>query len=317
MPKYEGKSENPNCLGSYSCSYMEADKYNDNNRFYPRSLIVNKILTKKTQTQLKNKLLLGEIDHPAQRFNTDMERVCICTTNLYFDESTNQLMGTFDVLDTPCGRIVKTLLDYGSVIGISARAMGSGKKTKEGEIVEESNYFFKTFDMVVEPGFGTSTIDGAKQELKESLKMIVESLDDFERDDAQNVINTILNGKDNLPLIKHEVNSNLNEDFSTIEFEKELYYAELEGLNEANEAYLEYLNTIEMPTKDDLIEKLKFRCESLSNELLEKAYTNVSYEKEYNIYWLLVIGNWFYLCIMRTRSTIGYGGYVCRNFSND
>jgi len=59
---------------------------------------------------------------------------------------------TVDIIDTPYGRILKTLVDLGAKLGISSR--GSGKTiTRQGKIiVDPSTYTFITLDLVHMPG---------------------------------------------------------------------------------------------------------------------------------------------------------------------
>lgn len=154
---------------------MDIEKYNENGRSYPRAIFTDRILTKETKDKMKKKCLLGEINHPKDRFESSSDKVAISMTNMWIDEETQKLMGTFDVLDTPMGQIVETMLEYGCHIGISARALGKGRKTRQGEEIIPESYVFKTFDIVVDPGFFDSRVNPDNKELAEAVCTITQS----------------------------------------------------------------------------------------------------------------------------------------------
>ena len=89
-------------------------------------------------------------------------------TNLWLNEDGTVLLGKADILDTPNGRIIQTLVDYGSSLGVSARASGKVNKVEDRLEVDEESYSFKTFDFVTNPGFVTSRV----VEVNESMEDI-------------------------------------------------------------------------------------------------------------------------------------------------
>jgi len=135
---------------------MEMDAVNRNNRIYPKELVVKKILNNESTNDLMRKnCLFGEGCHPETRLETIVPNICISVEKLWIPENDpKKLYGRFAVLDTPTGRIVGTLLDYGAKIGVSARASGTSTFTPEGyELLNVEDYEFYTFDIVTEPGF--------------------------------------------------------------------------------------------------------------------------------------------------------------------
>ena len=135
---------------------MEMDAVNRNNRIYPKELVVKKILNNESTNDLMRKnCLFGEGCHPETRLETIVPNICISVEKLWIPEKDpNKLYGRFAVLDTPTGRIVNTLLEYGAKIGVSARASGTSTFTPEGyELLNVDDYEFYTFDIVTEPGF--------------------------------------------------------------------------------------------------------------------------------------------------------------------
>ena len=192
----EGKDVKKGVLASYKATFMEFNKVNENNRLYPSEIGKNRVLNEKTMQEIKINKLLGEINHPKDRFDIDYEKVAINTTSLYYDEPSDSIKGTFDILDTPMGRILKTLVDYGTHISLSARAMGKTKDVKGVQQIIEESYMFKTFDAVVDPGFSVATIDPSKDAINESLKSVYTSLNDDEKSQVNPLLESIGMPKD-------------------------------------------------------------------------------------------------------------------------
>lgn len=95
--------------------------------------------------------IFGELGHPADRSETDMEKIAICMRKPPVKDKNGLLVGTWDVLDTPNGRILKTLIDYGYKMGISSRGTGETYEDVDGEYVDEDTYDFQAFDAVLLP----------------------------------------------------------------------------------------------------------------------------------------------------------------------
>lgn len=141
------------CIMEGPC--MEFDKVNRNNRIYSKKLIEDRILNNSVvQEALKNKSMLGEGGHPETRVEISYPDVALCVEKLWIPkDSKNLLWGRFAILDTPVGRILETLVKYGSSIGISARAMTDSVEKDGHEVISETTYDLITFDAVPDPGF--------------------------------------------------------------------------------------------------------------------------------------------------------------------
>ena len=59
-------------------------------------------------------------------------------------------MGTIEVLDTPSGQVLKSLVQAGCKLGISSRGMGSVKEEK-GQTIVEDDFLLICFDIVSDP----------------------------------------------------------------------------------------------------------------------------------------------------------------------
>ena len=53
--------------------------------------------------------ILGELNHPVDRSETDLEKVAVCMPEKPKKDKDGHLVAEFDILDTPNGRIVYTL----------------------------------------------------------------------------------------------------------------------------------------------------------------------------------------------------------------
>jgi len=95
--------------------------------------------------------ILGELDHPTDRVETCTEKVAICMPEPPHKDKDGKLIATFDILDTPNGRIAYTLAKYGYKLGISSRGTGDVIQTEQGDMVDEDTYDFQAFDLVLLP----------------------------------------------------------------------------------------------------------------------------------------------------------------------
>ena len=108
--------------------------------------------------------MLGEGGHPETRIDIAYPEVALSVEKIWIPEdSTHLVYGRFAILDTPVGRILKTLIDYGSKIGISARALAESKMEGNTEIMSETEYDLITFDAVPDPGFKCAHLEKVQE----------------------------------------------------------------------------------------------------------------------------------------------------------
>ena len=151
-----------------------------NGRFYSEELWDKAFEDPIIKEKLATKTFLGELNHPADRLETEPEKVAICLAETPKKGKDGKLYGIFDILDTPCGKILKTLCDYGCSIGVSSRAGGETDKDFEGrESVIPETFDLQGWDAVLLPAvkearmtYVTESLNGKtlKQSLNESLE---------------------------------------------------------------------------------------------------------------------------------------------------
>ena len=175
------------CIMEGPC--MEFDKVNRNNRIYSKKLVEDRIINNPVvQEALKNKSMLGEGGHPETRVDISYPDVALCVEKLWIPkDSKNLLWGRFAILDTPVGRILETLVKYGSSIGISARAMTESTEKNGHEIISETSYDLITFDAVPDPGFKCARLSKVESAMR--------PIDSMTLDDLQSASSTLKSAK--------------------------------------------------------------------------------------------------------------------------
>ena len=175
-------SSNPFVLGTMEGPFFgPIEEDNGNDRYYLGSTADKGIIGNPyVINMIDNKCLLGEPHHPIDRSNMWLDNACISTTSLKYSDDKRYIIGKADILDTPMGRIVWQLANYGCRLGISARANGKVVKVKvRGHVRKEVRpeyYEFKTFDVVLNPGFGNSM----RPVIKDSYGKVIGKSDIFE-----------------------------------------------------------------------------------------------------------------------------------------
>lgn len=142
--------------------------------------------------RIQNRCCFGELGHPADREETDIEKIAICLAEVPKFNKQGQLCGVFDILDTPNGRILKSLCDYGCNIGVSSRGSGDIITDFDGqESVDPNTYTCEGWDAVLipavsaaRPKYVTEALD--KTRYNKSLRQkLQESLDKATPDDRK------------------------------------------------------------------------------------------------------------------------------------
>lgn len=164
------------CILSGPC--MQFGAINRNNRLYSRKLVEERILKNPSvQDAIKNHAMLGEGGHPENRVDISYPEVALAVEKLWIPEGDGDMLwGQFAILDTPTGRILNTLVQYGTKLGISARAVADSYQKDGHEVIVESSYELITFDAVPEPGFKCARLEKVDPISKSVDKMSTKEL---------------------------------------------------------------------------------------------------------------------------------------------
>ena len=178
---YESKKSDKNMfvVGIY-CS---ADVRNANKRIYKKSLLEREV-SKIIKNKVNNKRCFGELGHPPNP-EINLDKISIIVESLEWKGS--DLYGRSKILDTPMGKITKTLVKEGS-LGISSRGLGTVKD--DGEVNE--NFNLLTWDIVDSPSNQSSWINGIL-ESKEFDEHKVPTIEDAQKAYKQHIWQVIEN----------------------------------------------------------------------------------------------------------------------------
>ena len=146
------------CRAKYQiCSIGEKNR---NNRVYEKAVWDKVLADPEITAKLENKSLFFHAEHPTST-QSNTEKVAGVVTDMVLNEEENKVYAVMEVLDTPYGRIVDTLLRAGCGIGVSTRADGELEEALDEDgsgyqrVVPES-YRFVTIDFTADPStFGS------------------------------------------------------------------------------------------------------------------------------------------------------------------
>lgn len=117
--------------------------------------------------KVATKALFLELGHPADREETDMKQTCACIPEVPKIVG-DDLCAYVDILDTPNGRLLKTLVDYGFVPGISSR--GSGDVLDNNQVDPET-FFLETWDIVQLPAVKKARLNVCESLEADNIKL--------------------------------------------------------------------------------------------------------------------------------------------------
>jgi len=134
--------------------YMMAEDINKNNRLYPLQELQREA-ARYIEEMVKPGRAMGELNHPTTA-DVDLERACHMVTELTQDG--NIFYGKSKVLSTPCGQIVRSLINDGVKVGMSSRALGTLEESKKHNTVK--NMKLVAIDCVADPSYPKAFVNG-------------------------------------------------------------------------------------------------------------------------------------------------------------
>ena len=126
---------------------QRAGAKNQNERVYPKDILEREI-DKYIEGPIKERRALGELDHPESSV-VNLQNVAHNMRKCWWEG--DDVMGEFEILDTPAGNILKALFAAGLTIGVSSRGMGSVKELSEGTLEVEDDFELVCWDFVSNP----------------------------------------------------------------------------------------------------------------------------------------------------------------------
>ncbi len=136
--------------------FMQAETKNRNGRVYPFN-VLNKEVERYNNEYVNKNRAFGELGHPDSP-TINLDRVSHMITKLYPDG--NNIMGKAKIMDTPNGKIVKSLLDGGASLGVSTRGVGSLKPQNGYQLVQDDFHLATAADIVADPSAPNAFVQG-------------------------------------------------------------------------------------------------------------------------------------------------------------
>jgi hypothetical protein len=124
---------------------QKAETLNQNGRVYPKMILEREI--KNYQKFIKENRALGELDHPDSSV-VELKNSSHIIREAYIQG--NIVYGTVEILNTPSGKILQSLVESGVTLGISSRGVGSTKSEGNMQIVQD-DFQLICWDFVSEP----------------------------------------------------------------------------------------------------------------------------------------------------------------------
>ena len=124
---------------------QKAGTLNQNGRIYPRDILEREV--RNYQKFIRENRALGECDHPDSSV-VELKKVSHIIREAYMEG--NVCYGTVEILDTPMGKILQSLVEAGVTLGISSRGVGSTSKSGESQVVQD-DFQLICWDFVSEP----------------------------------------------------------------------------------------------------------------------------------------------------------------------
>ena len=136
--------------------FLVAETKNRNGRVYPKETLAKEVGRYMEQYVNKNRAF-GELGHPDSP-TINLDRVSHLITNL--KEDGNVFVGKAKILETPMGKIAKSLMEGGATLGVSSRGMGSLKNAGGVNVVQDDFYLATAADIVADPSAPGAFVQG-------------------------------------------------------------------------------------------------------------------------------------------------------------
>lgn len=158
--------------------FMQAEKENRNRRRYGKK-ILEKAVKKYDVEFVKTGRSVGELGHP-ETHEINYDRVSHRITELRWDG--NDVIGKALILNTPCGNIVRGLVEGGCLVGVSSRGLGSVEEDVDGVSVVQEDFLINTVDIVQDPSAPEAFVNGIMEGVeyfleKNTGRIIAEKID--------------------------------------------------------------------------------------------------------------------------------------------
>jgi hypothetical protein len=136
--------------------FLQGNQKNRNGRIYPMDILIQEIHRYNTNYILQDRAL-GELGHPeGPTINLDK----VSHKILELKQNGNNFIGKALILDTPTGKIVKSLIEANVKLGVSSRGVGSLKEQNGANYVQKDFILSSAADIVADPSVSNAFVNG-------------------------------------------------------------------------------------------------------------------------------------------------------------
>jgi hypothetical protein len=155
---------------------QKSDTLNQNGRIYPRNVLEREV--RNYQKFIIENRALGELDHPDSSV-VNLKNVSHIVREAHIEGDV--VYGSVEILDTPSGKILQSLVESGVKLGISSRGVGTTKKQGDYQIVQD-DFQLICWDFVSEPSTpGAFMMAEGRQINPEELQKVFTKSDRIDR----------------------------------------------------------------------------------------------------------------------------------------
>jgi len=155
---------------------QKANTLNQNGRVYPLPILQREIMN--YQKFIREGRSLGELDHPDSSV-VELKNVSHIVRDATMDG--DAVVGTVEILNTPSGKILQSLIESGVTLGISSRGVGTTKRQGDTQVVQD-DFQLICWDFVSEPSTPGAFMMSEGRELSdEEIKNIFTKTDRIDR----------------------------------------------------------------------------------------------------------------------------------------
>ena len=178
--------------------FLQGDLKNRNGRMYPVATLAKEV-GRYNESFVKKGRAVGELGHPDGP-TVNLDRVSHKIVDLH--QEGNNFIGKAQLLETPMGKIAKSLINEGVTLGVSSRGIGTLKEDKDGlKVVGEDFQLATAADIVADPSAPDAFVNG----IMEGKEWVWEggTLREQFVDETKKRINTLVDQK---ALEEHKIN---------------------------------------------------------------------------------------------------------------
>jgi len=137
--------------------FLQGDLKNRNGRMYPVNTLAKEV-GRYNESFISKGRALGELGHPDGP-TVNLDRVSHKIVSL--EQKGNNFVGKAQLLETPMGKIAKSLISEGVTLGVSSRGVGSIREDRTGcKVVGEDFMLATAADIVADPSAPDAFVSG-------------------------------------------------------------------------------------------------------------------------------------------------------------